>query len=147
MKCPTWRAWTLGNRAKCVTSVWPIQTSFVTMITPVSFTSIQLNALTSSCNSLHSGHMFYDPAKEFNDNEECIDSEVKSSHWWWNEQVNYMNFVTAMIVLNAWIAMGAPWSYDCPFIWQFRPDTFYKLFRWPEGIANIFESQELGLDD
>ena len=32
-------------------------------------------------------HMSYAPAKEFNDAEERIYSEVKSSDWWWNEQV------------------------------------------------------------
>ena len=32
-------------------------------------------------------HMSYGPAKEFIDAEECIYSEVKSSDWWWNEQV------------------------------------------------------------
>jgi hypothetical protein len=31
-------------------------------------------------------HMLYAPVKEFNDAEECIYSEVKSSDWWWNEQ-------------------------------------------------------------
>jgi len=33
-------------------------------------------------------HMLYAPAKEFNAAEELIYSEVKSSHWWWNEQVS-----------------------------------------------------------
>jgi len=32
-------------------------------------------------------HMLYAPTKEFNDTEEHIYSEVKSSDWWWNEQV------------------------------------------------------------
>jgi len=32
-------------------------------------------------------HMLYAPTKEFNDAEERIYSEVKSSDWWWNEQV------------------------------------------------------------
>jgi len=32
-------------------------------------------------------HMLYAPAKEFNDADERIYSEVKSSDWWWNEQV------------------------------------------------------------
>jgi len=32
--------------------------------------------------------MSYAPAKEFNDAEERIYSEVKSSDWWWNEKVN-----------------------------------------------------------
>jgi len=33
-------------------------------------------------------HMSYTPAMKFNDSEEHIDSEVKSSDWWWNEQVH-----------------------------------------------------------
>jgi len=32
-------------------------------------------------------YMSYAPAKEFNDTDEHIYSEVKSSDWWWNEQV------------------------------------------------------------
>jgi len=32
-------------------------------------------------------HMSYAPAKEFNDAEERLFSEVISSDWWWNEQV------------------------------------------------------------
>jgi len=32
-------------------------------------------------------HMSYAPTKEFNDAEQGIYSEVKSSDWWWNEQV------------------------------------------------------------
>jgi len=32
-------------------------------------------------------HMLYAPSKEFNHAEECIYSEIKSSDWWWNEQV------------------------------------------------------------
>jgi len=32
-------------------------------------------------------HLSYAPAKEFNDAEERIYSEVKTSNWWWNEQV------------------------------------------------------------
>jgi hypothetical protein len=31
--------------------------------------------------------MSYAPAKEFDDAEERIYSEVKSSNWWWNEEV------------------------------------------------------------
>jgi len=33
-------------------------------------------------------HMSYASAKEFNDAEESIYWEVKSSDWWWNEQVS-----------------------------------------------------------
>jgi len=32
-------------------------------------------------------HISYAPAKQFNDDEERFYSEVKSSDWWWNEQV------------------------------------------------------------
>jgi len=32
-------------------------------------------------------HKSYAPAKEFNDAEERIYSKVKSSDWWWNEEV------------------------------------------------------------
>jgi hypothetical protein len=32
-------------------------------------------------------HMFCAPAKEINDSEERIYYEVKSSDWWWNEQL------------------------------------------------------------
>jgi len=57
MKFSTCWALTLGNRAKCDTNVWPTQTTFPTIITHVSFTSILWNALSSSCNSLHSGNI------------------------------------------------------------------------------------------
>jgi len=43
-------------------------------------------------------HMWYAPAKEFNDAEERIYSEVKSSDWWWNEQVGLLNFVIATMI-------------------------------------------------
>jgi hypothetical protein len=33
-------------------------------------------------------HMSYAPANEFNDAEDRIYSEVKSSDWWWNEQIH-----------------------------------------------------------
>ena len=72
--------------------------------------------------------MSYAPAKEFNDAEECIYSEVKSSDWWWNDQVCYLNFVIATMILTASLATAAAWSYECPQIRQFRPDTSYKLF-------------------
>jgi hypothetical protein len=32
-------------------------------------------------------HMSYAPAKKFNDAEERIIPEMKSSKWWWNKQV------------------------------------------------------------
>jgi len=51
------------------------------------------------CNSVECIHFFmqqpafgeyklYAPAKEFNDAEEPIYSEMKSSDWWWNEHVS-----------------------------------------------------------
>jgi hypothetical protein len=61
-------------------------------------------------------HMSYAPAKEFNDAKERIHSEVKSSDWWWNEEVGELNFVIAMMILIASLATVAAWSYDCPFI-------------------------------
>jgi len=56
-QCSTQWASSLRNPAKCVTIVWPIQTTFAMMITHVSFTAILLNALSSSCNSLRSGNI------------------------------------------------------------------------------------------
>jgi len=56
-KCPTRWASTYGNPAKCVTIVWSIQTTFMMMITHVSFTSIQLKAFNASRNSLRSGNI------------------------------------------------------------------------------------------
>ena len=52
-------------------------------------------------------HMSDAPAKEFNDAEEHIYSEVKSSDWWWNEQVRWLNFVKAMMILPASLATAA----------------------------------------
>jgi len=57
MTCPTSWASTLGNPAKFVTIVLPIQTTFATMITHISFTAILLNPLRSSCNRLRSGNI------------------------------------------------------------------------------------------
>jgi hypothetical protein len=51
------------------------------------------------------------------------------------------------MILTALIAMAAAWSYDCPFIWQFRPDTSYKVFRQQEEMASIFQSQNHLLHD
>jgi len=51
------------------------------------------------------------------------------------------------MILTASVAMAAAWSYDCPFIRQFRPDTSYKLFGGQEGMASIFESQKHRLDE
>jgi hypothetical protein len=55
------------------------------------------------------------PAKAFNDAEEHIDSEVKSSDWWWNELVRWLNFVTATMFVTTSISMAAAWSNNCPF--------------------------------
>jgi len=92
-------------------------------------------------------HMSYAPAKEFNDAEERIYSELKSSDWWWNEQVRELNFVIATMILTTSIATVAAWSYDCHFIRQFRPDTSYTLFRRQERMASIFESRKHRLTD
>jgi len=54
-KCPTRLVSTLGHLAKCVTIFRPIPSTFTMMIWEVSFTPIQSNALSSSCNSLHPG--------------------------------------------------------------------------------------------
>ena len=56
-KCSMRWASTLGNLANCITIIWPIQTTFMTTITHVSFTALLLNALSSSSYSLHSGNI------------------------------------------------------------------------------------------
>jgi len=56
MKCPTQWASILRFWSMCLAIVWPIQTIFKPIITHVSSTTIQLNVLNSSCNSLHSGN-------------------------------------------------------------------------------------------
>jgi hypothetical protein len=55
-KCPMQCVWTLRHPAKCVTTAWKIQATFATIIIHVSFSPILLNALSSSCNSLHEGN-------------------------------------------------------------------------------------------
>jgi len=92
-------------------------------------------------------HMSYGPAKKFNDAEECIYSEEKSSDWWWNEQVRSLNFVIAMMIVTPSLATAAAWSYDSPFIRQFRPDTSYQPLGRQEAMASIFESRKHRLDD
>ena len=87
-------------------------------------------------------HTPYAPAKEFNDAEDRIYSEVKSIDWWWNEQVRSMNFVQATMILTASIATAAACNHDCPFIRQFRADTSYNQFGQQEPIASIFDSLE-----
>jgi len=94
-----------------------------------------------------SEHMSYAPANEFNDAEECIYSHMKSSDWWWNEQVRQLNLVIATMILTASIATAVAWSYDCPFIRHCRPDTSYKPFGRQERMASIFESQQHQLND
>jgi len=74
-------------------------------------------------------HMSYTPEMEFIEAEESIYSEVKSSDWWWNEQVRWLIFAIAIMILTPSIATVATWSIDCPCSHQFRPDTYYNLFR------------------
>jgi len=57
MKRPTRWASTVGNQANCIRIVWPIQTTFATMITNISFSAILLNALCFSCNRLRLGNI------------------------------------------------------------------------------------------
>ena len=66
---------------------------------------------------------------------------------WSNEPVCQLNFVISTIIFTASVATAAAWSYHCPIIWQFRPDTSYKLLGWQAGMASIFESQKHQLDD
>jgi len=87
-------------------------------------------------------HMSHTPTKAFNDAEEHIYSDEKSSDWWWNDQVCKLNFVIATIILTSSISTAAAWSYDCPFIQQFRPDTSSKLFRRQGDMASIVESRK-----
>jgi len=56
-KCPARWALTVGNLAKCVIFISPIQTTLATIITHVSFTTYLLNALFTSCNSLCWGNI------------------------------------------------------------------------------------------
>jgi hypothetical protein len=93
-----------------------------------------------------SEHMLYAPTNKFNDAEESICSEEKSSGWWWNEQVPELNFVLATIILTTSLGMAAIWGYNCPFIRHFRPDTSYKQFVRQAGMASIFESRKHPLD-
>ena len=58
-----------------------------------------------------------------------------------------MNFVIARMILTVSLATVAAWSYDSPYIRQFRPDTSYKLIWRQEGMASIFESRNHRLDD
>jgi len=51
------------------------------------------------------------------------------------------------MILTASVAKAAAWSYDCPFIQQFRVDISYKLFRQQAEIASKFESGKHQLDD
>jgi len=92
------------------------------------------------------GTYFVFSSNESNDAEEHIYSEVKSCDWWWNEQVRWLNYIIATMMLPPSIATAAAWSYGYPFIRQFRPDTSHKLFVWRDGVATIFESQKHWLD-
>ena len=51
------------------------------------------------------------------------------------------------MIMTASLAMVTAWSYYCPLIRQFRPNTSYKHFGRPEVMASIFESQKHRLDD
>jgi len=51
------------------------------------------------------------------------------------------------MIVTISIATAATCSYDCPFIWQFRPDTSYKLFGQQAWLASIFESRNHWLDN
>ena len=55
-------------------------------------------------------HMSYASAKEFNDAEKGINSEVKSRDWWWNEQVRSLNFIIATMILAVALATSPAWS-------------------------------------
>jgi len=90
--------------------------------------------------------MLYAPAKESNNGEECICSEVNSCDWWWNEQVLLLNFIIATMILTSSMTTAAAWSYDCPCIRQLRPDTSYTPFRRQERMGTIFESRKHWLD-
>jgi hypothetical protein len=67
--------------------------------------------------------MLYAQGKPFNNAEEHIYSELKSSDNWWNQVVHQLNFVTAVMILTASILTAAAWSYDGPCVRQFKPDT------------------------
>jgi len=82
-------------------------------------------------------HIPYAPAKKIDDFEEYMYREVISSDWWWNEQVHCLNCVTGMMTITASITTTASWSYDCPIIFQFRPDTFYNIFEQDEKMSSI----------
>jgi hypothetical protein len=140
MKCPTQWAWTLGNLAKCVTIVWPNQTTFATMITHVFYRNPVECIEFLMQQPAFREHMSYAPAKKYN-------YAVKSSDWCWNYQVRELNFVIATIILIASLATAAAWYYNCPVIRQFRPDTSYTLLGRQEEMASIFESQKHRLDD
>jgi len=84
---------------------------------------------------------------KFNEANEHIDSEVKSSDWCWNQQVCDVNFITATIILTASITTVGAWCDDCPFIEQFWPDTSQKLFRQQERMSRIYGSQKHQLDE
>jgi len=85
--------------------------------------------------------MLYAPAKELNEAEGRIYSEVKSCDLWWNEKVLELNFVIAKIISIASIATATPWSYKCPFIRQLRADTSYTLFGQQAGMAKTFQTR------
>jgi hypothetical protein len=92
-------------------------------------------------------YILYAPAKEIDDIEEYMYTEVISSNWWWNEQVHCLNCVTAMMIITTLIATPASWSYDCHIICQFRPDKSYNLFKQGEDMSSIILFQNNLLDN
>jgi len=131
MKCPIQRALTNGIQAMCVTIVWPIQTTFPKIITHVSFTTILLNCILFLIQvSALWEHMSHAATKKFIDTNERVNSEVKSSDWWWNQWVHSSNVATATIILSPAIATAAAWSSHYSLFLNFWPDTSYKLFGW-----------------
>jgi len=91
-------------------------------------------------------YMSYAPATEFNDPGKFISTEVKSSDWWWNEQVSELNFIIAVMILTASIATTAAWSSESPYILPFKTDTSYTLFGQQEGMARMYGSWKHQLD-
>ena len=70
--------------------------------------------------------MLYAPSKQFNEAEECIYRDEKSSNGRWNEEVRKLNLVIIMLTVTGTIARSAAWSYDCAFIWQVGHDAPYQ---------------------
>jgi len=82
-------------------------------------------------------HMSYAAAKEFNHADECIYSWVKSSDWWWNEQVCELNFVIATMIWTASMTTPDGGNYHCALLRQFRINSSSTIFTRYEGITGI----------